>query len=440
MRADWNRRAAEDAYYYVAFGRKQQDDDEFFATARDVLKGLAAEWKRLPGRSAALEIGCGPGRLMRPLAAVFSEIHGVDVSDQMIRRARELLRHTPNAHPHSTTGSDLALFPDGKFDFVYSYAVFQHIPSRDVVFQYLREAWRVLKPGGILRCQLNGLPPHAKQYDTWSGVRITPEELHAFTRAQNFHLLALEDIWTQYMWMTCRKPAAAPSSAPAAPAIRRINNALTGEAVAPDSGYLAALSLLISGLPADCDLNNLSVTVDGLPCRVAYIGPPAADGVTQVNAILPPGIRTGLLPVTAASACPATEPDRAAVSLQKAAPPEAECRPAKGWQCTGVIRIIPAGPAVPRVAQITDGVNLLLGSRTSSGIVKVRMLDLAHPEQFRATVAGRPVLGLDAFCTDPTRQTHEFNFHLPEATAPGTHELRISVGRRDIPPLALEVL
>jgi hypothetical protein len=34
-----------------------------------------------------------------------------------------------------------------------------------VVFNYLREA-RVLKTGGILRCQMNGLPPHAKQYDT----------------------------------------------------------------------------------------------------------------------------------------------------------------------------------------------------------------------------------------------------------------------------------
>ena len=268
---------------------------------------------------------------MRPLAAAFGEIHGVDVSDEMIGRARELLRHTPNAHPHSTTGSDLALFPDGKFDFVYSYAVFQHIPSRDVVFHYLREAWRVLKPGGILRCQLNGLPQHAKQYDTWNGVRITPEEIHAFARAQNFHLLALEDIWTQYMWMTCRKPAAAPASTSAAPAIRRINNALTGEAVAPDAGYLAALSLLIAGLPPDCDLNNLSVSVDDLPCRVAYIGPPAADDVTQVNAILPPGIRTGLLPVTAA----------------EAVPPEAACRPAKGWRMR---RRHPHHPRRPRRA------------------------------------------------------------------------------------------
>jgi len=70
----------------------------------------------------------------------FAEIHGVDVSDEMIRMARERLRDTPNAHPHHGTGSDLAMFPDEKFDFVYSYAVFQHIPSREVVFQYLREA------------------------------------------------------------------------------------------------------------------------------------------------------------------------------------------------------------------------------------------------------------------------------------------------------------
>ena len=75
-------------------------------------------------------------------------------------------------------------------------------PSREVVFQYLREARRVLKPGGILRCQINGLPAHAKHYDTWSGVRIAPEEVTAFARENDFQLLALEQIWTQYMWIT----------------------------------------------------------------------------------------------------------------------------------------------------------------------------------------------------------------------------------------------
>ena len=74
-----------------------------------------------------------------------------------------------------------------------------------MVFNYLREARRVLKTGGILRCQMNGLPPHAKQYDTWSGVRITEAEVVAFAREQDLQLLVVEQIWTQYMWITCRK-------------------------------------------------------------------------------------------------------------------------------------------------------------------------------------------------------------------------------------------
>jgi SAM-dependent methyltransferase len=411
MRADWNERASEDAYYYVAFGRREQDDDEFFATGSSLVKALSAEFKRLPGRDAALEIGCGPGRLMRPLSQHFGEIHGVDVSDEMIRLARERLSGTPNAHPRHSSGSDLAAFPDGKFDFVYSYAVFQHIPSREVVFGYLREAWRVLKPGGILRCQLNGLPPHAKQYDTWSGVRISPDELRAFTREQGFQLLALEEIWTQYMWMTCRKPPAALESASAAPAILGINNALTGEAVAPASGPMAAISLWVANLAPAADLNTLSVTADGHSCRLVYIGHPTADHMTQVNVMLPEGIRTGLIPIR-------LEPGDAC-----------------GW-----VRVIPPGPAVPRITNFSDGVNLLSANRIVSRTVKVAMRDVAHADTIRASIDGVPVAEIDSFCTDQTKQTYEFNFRLPETLAAGSHQVTVALGRREFAPFTIEAV
>src|SRR5215831_10219576 len=176
MRADWNERAKEDAYYYVAFGRKGQDDSEFFASAAEVVHALESELKRLPPADRrsrrALEIGCGPGRLMRPMSWNFGEIHGVDVSDEMISLAEAKLKNVPKAFVRATSGTDLACYEDEFFDFVYSYAVFQHIPSRDVVFSYLAEARRALKTGGIVHCQVNGLPPAAKQYDTWEGVRI----------------------------------------------------------------------------------------------------------------------------------------------------------------------------------------------------------------------------------------------------------------------------
>lgn len=418
MRADWNQRAGEDAYYYVAFGRREQDDEEFFSTAADIVKGFEWELKRFPGRDAALEIGCGPGRLLRPLSRHFTEIHGVDVSDEMVRLATERLASTPNAFAHHGTGSDLAMFPDERFDFVYSYAVFQHIPSRDVVFNYLREARRVLRTGGILRCQLNGLPPHAKQYDTWSGVRITADEIYDFAREQDMQLLVIEQIWTQYMWITCRKRPAGWRTRAAAPTeravIRNLSNALTGEAVAPAAGPLAALSLWVYNFPADCDLLNTRVLADSRECRLTYIGAPEKDGITQVNVALPEGTRTGMIPI----------------EILWSDQPVADA----AW-----VRIMPAGPSVPRIATITDGINLLSGTRIVTRSVKVTMLEVTNPETFQATVDGVPGLDIDSFCADPVTMRYEFNFKLPPRTGFGYHAVEVRLGKRTFAPLGIEV-
>jgi hypothetical protein len=307
------------------------------------------------------------------------------------------------------------MFPDDKFDFVYSYAVFQHIPSRDIVFGYLRDAFRVLKPGGIVRCQVNGLPPHARQYDTWSGVRISPQEIGTFVESSGFHLLALEQVWTQYMWITLRKPV--PDTGPPAPStarLRTICNALSGEAVTPASGIMAALALWVERLPGSCHLLNTTVTADGLPCRLTCIAPPAADGVSQINAVLPENLRSGLVMVEATH-------DGAPL-----------CPP--GWA-----RIVPAGPLVPRITAITDGINFLSGSRIVSGAVKVTMEEVAPGADFRASVDSLAAPAIDAFCADPVARRWEFNFCLPANLARGPHRLSLALGRRAFPPVSIEV-
>ena len=276
MRQDWNQPAREDPHYYVAFGRRAQGapqgDAELFATAVDV-RGLRAEARHLrpagqpfPRNLKALEIGCGPGRLMRPLSADFAEIHGIDVSDEMIRLAREKLRAIPNAYVHHTRTSDLSLFPAESFDFVYSYAVFQHIPSREVVLGYLADARRVLTPGGVLRCQINGLPEASQRYTTWDGVRIPAADVADFAVRHDFQFYALENVDTQYLWTTWRKrPVPAPSKC-----IRIIGKALTADPPVPASGPRAFAALRIENLP---DGTRTGI----VPVEVSWLGAPLAS-------------------------------------------------------------------------------------------------------------------------------------------------------------------
>jgi ubiquinone/menaquinone biosynthesis C-methylase UbiE len=425
MRADWNERAIEDAYYYVAFGRKGQDDDEFFATAADVVRALEAELKRFPpgDRRArrALEIGCGPGRLMRPMSWNFGEVHGVDVSDEMIRLAKEKLVNVPNAFPRTTNGTNLADYRNDFFDFVYSYAVFQHIPSRDVVFSYLAEARRVLKPGGLVHCQVNGLPPTAKQYTTWEGVRISAEEMAEFASAHDFQLLAVEGVDTQYMWITMRKQpsgwfrALSAAPPPTAARIRKIVNSYSGEPIVPASGRFACMSIWIENLPAECDLNQINIEVEGRQAAPIYIGSPVFDGVSQVNALLPPDARTGLVPV----------------DVLWFGEPLCE----RAWA-----RIAPPGPAVPRLTALSDGINLLSGAKIMSRSVKLFFEELAAPEQLEVSVDGLPIPDLDLFCTDPIKMRFEINFTLPEEAEKGAHTVQMRLGPRVFPAVGIEVV
>jgi len=412
MRADWNQRAREDAHYYVAFGSRDQAEEDFLATAADVLRSIEAQLKRMPAKAnrrawRALEIGCGPGRLVKPLSRHFGEIHGVDVSDEMIRLARERLADIPHAHFHATNGASLGLFADDSFEFIYSYAVFQHIPSRDVVLEYMREIRRVLKPGGVFHGQFNGLM-HPGDTNTWSGVVFSAPDIRAFTRENGLQLLNLDGEHTQYMWTTWRRPLTAPvPSNELMPEIRRITNAYTGEPLIPQRGRHAAVSLWINNLPADCDLNNLEVLADGDAGVPVYVGPADSEGLQQVNAWLPDGARTGLVPV----------------ELRANGKPL--CPPA-------IARVIPSGPLVPRIVSVTDGVNLVQQNATSTGLLKIQLEEVISPDSVAAAVDDQPVLHLGILRTDPRPPRHELNVELPKGLSPGNHALEIHIGRRRV--------
>jgi SAM-dependent methyltransferase len=90
----------------------------------------------------------------------FDAVVGVDVSPEMVERARRLVPE-PGITFEVGSGTDLGSLPDGRADLVVTYTVFQHLPSVELVEGYLVEAARVLRPGGVLAAHWNN-SPHAR--------------------------------------------------------------------------------------------------------------------------------------------------------------------------------------------------------------------------------------------------------------------------------------
>jgi len=74
------------------------------------------------------------------------DFFGIDSSENLIELAKE---NYPQAKFQVANALSLP-FSENYFDKVYSISVIHNIPSKDFQLQYLKEARRVLKPGGLL--------------------------------------------------------------------------------------------------------------------------------------------------------------------------------------------------------------------------------------------------------------------------------------------------
>lgn len=98
-----------------------------------------------------LEIGCGTGTLVVTIKQLFPDVDvvGLDPDAKALARARRKAQRA-NAPIRLDRGfSDALPYPDASFDRVFSSFMFHHLP-RDEKQPTLREARRVLKPGGAL--------------------------------------------------------------------------------------------------------------------------------------------------------------------------------------------------------------------------------------------------------------------------------------------------
>jgi SAM-dependent methyltransferase len=152
--------------------------------AVDVLKALARG-----GR--ALEFAVGTGRIALPLSQRGVEVHGIDLSADMVAQ----LRAKPGSEGIAVTIGDFATtVVDGRFSLVYLvYNTIENLTTQDEQVDCFRNAARHLEPGGVFVIevevpQLQRLPPgETVRVFTSSPTRLGFDELDIATQAGVSH-------------------------------------------------------------------------------------------------------------------------------------------------------------------------------------------------------------------------------------------------------------
>ncbi|NDC36642.1 MAG: class I SAM-dependent methyltransferase [Proteobacteria bacterium] len=147
MRLDWNRRVNHDYRFWMSDGHAS--DEEMWQTGERDLAIMTAGIEGC-GEKTVLEVGCGVGRLLRAASQKFRKVIGLDVSDEAIRRASELLKDCPQVRLEVGNGVDLACITSSSIDVALSFAAITSMPT-EVIAGYLHEIHRVLVPGGLVR-------------------------------------------------------------------------------------------------------------------------------------------------------------------------------------------------------------------------------------------------------------------------------------------------
>jgi trans-aconitate methyltransferase len=158
---DWDELARVDPLWAILTTPEQRhgkwEPEEFFKLGASEIKHVMEQADRLglPGRRrAALDFGCGVGRLTRALAEHFERCVGVDISENMISQAQNWNRNCQQCRFVLNTRADLRAFEDESFDLVYSNIVLQHLPNVRLIRVYLTEFIRLLADHGLLVFQL----------------------------------------------------------------------------------------------------------------------------------------------------------------------------------------------------------------------------------------------------------------------------------------------
>jgi len=158
---------------------------------------FVARLVELGARGRMLDVGTGPGHIPLLVVEALAGAHvtGVDLSSNMLRHAERKRAASPHAARLAFALADAKGLgdPDGSFDAVFSNTILHHIPDPR---PFLREAWRVLRPGGAFLIRDLYRPPtpaRALELTRQHAGDATPEQQELF-RASLHAALAPDEL------------------------------------------------------------------------------------------------------------------------------------------------------------------------------------------------------------------------------------------------------
>jgi len=125
--------------------------------------------------TAALDFGCGTGRSTRFLAGLGFEVVGVDISEEMVAKARAI---DPQGDYRLIPGDDISALPPASFSLIQSAFTFDNIPGMETKVRLFRSLRALMRSDGIL---VNIVSTPEIYLNEWASftTRDFPENIHA---------------------------------------------------------------------------------------------------------------------------------------------------------------------------------------------------------------------------------------------------------------------
>jgi ubiquinone/menaquinone biosynthesis C-methylase UbiE len=224
----WDERARENSLYFInnSLTYKGTDEAEFWASGpADLDAVLGALGVAIEPDDEIVEIGCGIGRVTRPMAQRGRSVRALDVSSEMLAQARKANEGIENITWIQGGGDTLTGVEDESADACFSYVVLQHIPDPEVILSYIREMGRVLRPGGWAAFQVSndenvhqprqtvrnrlramlGRAPRGQLHGAWLGSAVTLDQVRDAARDGGMVIESANGEGSQFCLVLARK-------------------------------------------------------------------------------------------------------------------------------------------------------------------------------------------------------------------------------------------